>query len=959
MKSFFSVLIAFLPWLACGQQAMYENTYLRPVSGAGQGVIIPPGYLTNGLVEWNRFNDGSGSLAADASGNGNTLPLWGSPAWGQGFINFNGSTQYADAGQHQLVSLDLHDLTICAWINKTGNNLNGIVDKGYSFGGTNYGGWGFWVMNNGRLNWWVTDQQDIQDSGPINLVQGQWAFVAVVWHYSQKSADFYINGVLNSSGTNTAVLQQSSDNPNGPLEIGNIHDNIYTGSFVWNGSLRDIGFYNRALGASEILSNYNGTLPHTNVVIVVTPPSTNVVVPDLLYYKMTESAQTTFPAFLIDSSTHGGTTGTVTATDTNVLNWVTNVASVPAAAMSFDGATRLQTGVSTLFNFTTNLFTINLWVRPLAANGTLLGNAVYQANGWYLSVGPAYQIQFGTETGGSDNFITTGAGALQAGAWNMVTLVRTAPSTALVYINGIITGTTGNITSPSSSSSNLLVGVDGPGAHYFDGDIWLAQIWSQALADSAVSNLYAAQLSGQPWPPATAVVGAGGGSNSTYLTNGLVEWNRLDDGSGTEASDSSGNGNTVPLVGNPAWGSSYLTLDGSTQYGNAGSNQLSSLDVHDMTICAWINKTSSSFKGIVDKHLDIPGFYGGWGFWVLPNNHLQWWVEDGQNLTDYGGGEIQLGQWTFVSVVWHHSVDEADYYINGVLDAKVINGGANQGPGLTAVLELGNLSANSTATNYAFDGSMRDVGIYNRALLPAEIQYNFQHSAPTTNVSLPDLLYYKMTEVAQTNPPAFLVDSSTRNGVAGTLVVNHPATLQWVTNAASVPGAAVHFNGVSTHIDTSNTVSFNFTTNLFTINFWVRTLTANGYLFQNGTDLTNGWCVKVGGAYQIQFGTEANGTESLITTQPSTAQPEIWNMVTIVRTSVTNALIYINGVQALTTGSISNPASSTNSLVLGTDRLGDHFYDGDMWLPQIWGEALPGTDIANLYFMQSLGLPWP
>ena len=72
-----------------------------------------------------------------------------------------------------------------------------------------------------------------------------------------------------------------------------------------------------------------------------------------------------------------------------------------------------------------------------------------------------------------------------------------------------------------------------------------------------------------------------------------------------------------------------------------------------------------------------------------------------------------------------------------------------------------------------------------------------------------------------------------------------------------------------------------------------------------------------------------------------------------------NALIYRNGIQTATTGSITSPASSTNSLIFGVDRAGAHYLDGNIWLPQIWGEALPATSVANLYFNQLYGNPWP
>ena len=72
-----------------------------------------------------------------------------------------------------------------------------------------------------------------------------------------------------------------------------------------------------------------------------------------------------------------------------------------------------------------------------------------------------------------------------------------------------------------------------------------------------------------------------------------------------------------------------------------------------------------------------------------------------------------------------------------------------------------------------------------------------------------------------------------------------------------------------------------------------------------------------------------------------------------------NALIYINGIQAATTGSITSPSSSTNTLKFGVDPTLTNHLDGNIWLPQIWSTALSPQDIANLYFNQFYGNPWP
>jgi hypothetical protein len=128
---------------------------------------------------------------------------------------------------------------------------------------------------------------------------------------------------------------------------------------------------------------------------------------------------------------------------------------------------------------------------------------------------------------------------------------------------------------------------------------------------------------------------------------------------------------------------------------------------------------------------------------------------------------------------------------------------------------------------------------------------------------------------------------------------------------------------------------------------------------ENGIPGTNGWYLKLGGSYQIQFGTGTNETDTSITTTPGATNPGKFSMVTIVRSGPTNLFIYVNGIKAATTGSIVNPTSSTNSLIIGMDRAGGTFLDGDIWQPQIWSEALPATSIANLYLIQSSGRPWP
>jgi hypothetical protein len=451
----------------------------------------------------------------------------------------------------------------------------------------------------------------------------------------------------------------------------------------------------------------------------------------------------------------------------------------------------------------------------------------------------------------------------------------------------------------------------------------------------------------------------GGAPGGSYVSNGLAAYWKLNDGAGATAADSSGNGNTLSLIGSPSWGSNYLTLNGATQYGDAGTGA-AEISWHDMAISAWVDKNSYSYKSLVDKTFNIADVgYGGWGLWVQGDGHLVF--VGGQSCVDDGAQTIVPGQWTFVTAIWHASQQAADFYINGIFNSEVFNSSVmNYATFGLADLEVGNLQHNLANGAYAFDGSMHDVAIYNRALSPAEVQANYLATESATNVAVPSLLYYKMTENAQTNSPVLLADSSTLGGDTGAVLLTYPNTLEWRPNQAGVPAAAVHFNGVSTYLDTSNSVRFNFTTNSFTINVWLQPLTANGFIMDNGYIENNGWFMAIGGSYQLQFGSETPGAENTIETiGPVSGWPSVYNMVTITRNGANTPLVYINGGLASTTGTFVNPAPSTNSLVFGVSRSGGHYLDGNIWQPQIWDKALSPQDIANLYIHQLSGVPWP
>jgi hypothetical protein len=74
----------------------------------------------SGPVGWWKFDESSGTTAADSSGSGNTGSLINGPVWTSGQIgnalSFDGSNDVVNAGSSASLD-DLPALTLSAWIN--------------------------------------------------------------------------------------------------------------------------------------------------------------------------------------------------------------------------------------------------------------------------------------------------------------------------------------------------------------------------------------------------------------------------------------------------------------------------------------------------------------------------------------------------------------------------------------------------------------------------------------------------------------------------------------------------------------------------------------------------------------------------------------------------------------------------------------------------------------------------
>jgi len=198
---------------------------------------------------------------------------------------------------------------------------------------------------------------------------------------------------------------------------------------------------------------------------------------------------------------------------------------------------------------------------------------------------------------------------------------------------------------------------------------------------------------------------------------GLVGWWRFDEGTGTVAGDSSGNGNNGTIYGATWVTGKYgeaLSFNGTNNQVNCGSGLA---DPTVFTLAAWIKPTMG-----LGSQCDIiargPGAsLGGWELKIVGGSTL----EVGASFSDQwrsldASGVIVAGQWQSVVGIWNGTY--FSLYLNGNPVAQSSNLGA-----YTRKLSASNVLIGTWAGSYNFfDGIIVDARIYNRALSPAEIK---------------------------------------------------------------------------------------------------------------------------------------------------------------------------------------------------------------------------------------------
>ena len=724
------------------------STTITATSGSISGsTTLTVTTLPSGLVGHWTFDDGSGTTAVDSSGNGYNATLVNGVSWVTGkvgdAISANGTNQYASIPAINLSGTSA--VTVAMWVNRTYSTVGShtLFENSTNFNSSTTG-FGVYPDDNTCNGIMIGVHGNVGYS--INCYtqpsSGVWHHLAVVFDKTQtgsKETALYIDGVLQTPTQN----EYTSDNTNA---FGSNPTYLFSrgGKAEFNaGEMDELQIYNRALAASEIQGIYNlenGSA--TLVSIAVTPANSSIT--------QGGGEQFTAAGTYSDSSTQNLTSG-VTWSSTN-----SSVATISSAGLATGvgaGSTTITATSGSVSGSTTLTVTARtlMSISVMPANSSIAAGTVQQFTAMGTYSDSSTQNLTSTVTWSSTNSsvatissagLATGVGAgsttiaATSGSIGGSTTLTVRPPATLVSISvtpansSIGTGAEQQFTAAGtysdSSTQNLTSGVT----------------WSST--NSSVATISSAGLATGVGAGSTTITATSGSiSGSTTLTvttlpSGLVGHWTFDDGSGTTAVDSSGNGYNATLVNGVSWVTGKvgdaISANGTNQYASIPAINLSGTSA--VTVAMWVNRTYSTVGShtLFENSTNFNSSTTGFG--VYPDDNTC----NGIMIGVHGNVGYSINCYTQPSSgVWHHLAvvfdktqtgsKETALYIDGVLQTPTQNEYTSD-----------NTNAFGSNPTYLFSrggkaefnaGEMDELQIYNRALAASEIQgiYNLENGA--------------------------------------------------------------------------------------------------------------------------------------------------------------------------------------------------------------------------------------
>jgi PKD repeat protein len=488
--------------------------------------IPPPNSGRLDLVAAFGFDEGSGTTAADASGNGNTGMLdgatWTAAGKFGGALSFDGSNALVNVADAS--SLDLTTaMTLEAWVKPTdvSSDWRDVIYKGNDS----------YYLEASSPQGQTPGTGGTFSSSPLYgtgaLAANTWSHLAAT--YDGSTLRLYVNGVQVASRAQTGLIHTS----NNPLQIGG--DSIFGQFFA--GLIDEVRVYNRALSASEIQADMN-----TPVGNPVEPPSSGQSDP-VAAYSFDEGVGTT----AADASGNG---------NTGMLDGATwTAAGKYGGALSFDGSSALVNVADASSLDLTTAMTLEAWVKPTDVSSDWR-DVIYKGNDSYYLEASSPQGQTPGTGGTFSSSPLYGTGALAANTWSHLAATYDG-STLRLYVNGVQVASRAQTGLIHTSNNPLQIGGDSIFGQFFAGLIDEVRVYNRALSASEIQADMNTPVGNPPTSPApTANAGAAqsGDEGSALQLKGSATGQGLsyawDFGDGTQTTDTLAPSHTYDDNGN-------------------------------------------------------------------------------------------------------------------------------------------------------------------------------------------------------------------------------------------------------------------------------------------------------------------------------------------------------------------------------------------------------------------------
>ncbi len=234
-----------------GNYSVVVSNDFGSVESAEILVDVNTTWATDGLVGWWKFDEGSGMVANDSSGNGNDGNLMNGPTWSIGKIggalSFDGVDDFVFLGNPPEIGL-------------SGNQSFSMWLKPFSFDARRnpyskaYGGTGTFTLEPNKVMsyFYGISGSDSEPHGTYRTTSlvslNEWNNLVLTRNLLTLTVRFFLNGLLDVS-LNAEHATASIDSLNAKIGDG------YTSPF--HGLIDDFRIYNRALSAAEVQALYN------------------------------------------------------------------------------------------------------------------------------------------------------------------------------------------------------------------------------------------------------------------------------------------------------------------------------------------------------------------------------------------------------------------------------------------------------------------------------------------------------------------------------------------------------------------------------------------------------------------------------------------------------------------------------------------------------------------------------